>query len=165
MTRRHLEISIRNRALVLWTLYATTLSQICHSFRSFTGQGQFPIQRRYGWKFDIQNVQLPQVSQYEILFQHICAKVLRRELIASSFIRQCAVQCSAVKDNMVSDFTSRLSRFVAAPHRLSDADAEQAALCVEDTIAAIYGGWHEPVVRRLAALDALLPEAYRGEAE
>ena len=36
--------------------------------------------------------------------------------------------CSAVKDNMVSDFTTRLSRFVAAPHRLSDADAEQAAL-------------------------------------
>jgi len=54
---------------------------------------------------------------------------------------------------MISDFTSRLSRFVAAPHRLGEADAEQAALCVEDTVAVIYGGWHEPVVRRLAVLD------------
>lgn len=41
---------------------------------------------------------------------------------------------------MTRDFTSRLSRFVAAPHRLDEADAEQAALCVEDTVAVIYGG-------------------------
>ena len=54
---------------------------------------------------------------------------------------------------MISDFTTRLSRFVGAPHLLGDADAEQAALCVEDTVAVIYGGWHEPMVRRLAALD------------
>jgi len=66
---------------------------------------------------------------------------------------------------MISDFTIRLSRFVAAPHRLSVADAEQAALCVEDTIAAIYGGWHEPVVRRLAALDAGGPAVPAGAAE
>ncbi|MBC7180670.1 MAG: MmgE/PrpD family protein [Roseovarius sp.] len=54
---------------------------------------------------------------------------------------------------MISDFTSRLARFVAAPRRLGKADAAQAALCLEDTVAVIYGGWHEPVVRRLAALD------------
>lgn len=54
---------------------------------------------------------------------------------------------------MVSDFTNRLTRFIAAPHRLKASDAEQAALCVEDTVAVIYGGWHEPVVRRLAALE------------
>lgn len=54
---------------------------------------------------------------------------------------------------MVSDFTRRLTRFIAAPHRLDAENAEQAALCVEDTVAVIYGGWHEPVVRRLAALD------------
>ena len=54
---------------------------------------------------------------------------------------------------MISDFTTRLSQFIAAPHRLDEGNAEQAALCVEDTLAVIYGGWHEPVVRRLAALD------------
>lgn len=54
---------------------------------------------------------------------------------------------------MASDFTNRLTQFISAPHRLKAADAEQAALCVEDTMAVIYGGWHEPVVRRLAALD------------
>ncbi|WP_370269349.1 MmgE/PrpD family protein [Nioella sp.] len=54
---------------------------------------------------------------------------------------------------MVSDFTRRLTRFIAAPHRLDAANAGQAALCVEDTVAVIHGGWHEPVVRRLAALD------------
>ncbi|WP_026757588.1 MmgE/PrpD family protein [Sediminimonas qiaohouensis] len=54
---------------------------------------------------------------------------------------------------MTSDFTRLLTRFIVAPHRLDAANAEQAALCVEDTVAVIYGGWHEPVVRRLAALD------------
>jgi len=54
---------------------------------------------------------------------------------------------------MISEFTARLSRFVTAQHRLGEADAEQAALCVEDTVAVIHGGWHEPVVRRLARLD------------
>ncbi|MBC7164289.1 MAG: MmgE/PrpD family protein [Roseovarius sp.] len=60
---------------------------------------------------------------------------------------------------MTSDFIARLSRFVTAQHRLGAADAEQAALCVEDTVAVIHGGWHEPVVRRLARLDG------RGSAE
>jgi 2-methylcitrate dehydratase PrpD len=54
---------------------------------------------------------------------------------------------------MISDFTSRLAQFIAAPHQLNEADAEQAALCVEDTVAVIFGGWHEPVVRQLATLD------------
>lgn len=54
---------------------------------------------------------------------------------------------------MVSDFTRRLTRFITARHRLDTPNAEQAALCVEDTVAVIYGGWHAPVVRRLAALD------------
>jgi len=54
---------------------------------------------------------------------------------------------------MVSDFTRRLKQFIAARHRLDAANAEQAALCVEDTVAVIYGGWHEPVVRRLVTLD------------
>lgn len=54
---------------------------------------------------------------------------------------------------MTSEFTSRLTRFVATPQRLGEIDAEQAALCMEDTVAAIYGGWHEPVVQRLVALN------------
>jgi 2-methylcitrate dehydratase PrpD len=54
---------------------------------------------------------------------------------------------------MVSDFTRRLKTFVSKPHQLGAADGEQAALCIEDTVAVIYGGWHEPVVRRLATLD------------
>ncbi|MAU51786.1 MAG: MmgE/PrpD family protein [Roseovarius sp.] len=66
---------------------------------------------------------------------------------------------------MISDFTTRLSRFVGAPHLLGDADAEQAALCVEDTVAVIYGGWHEPMVRRLAALDKGGPTVPAGAAE
>ena len=66
---------------------------------------------------------------------------------------------------MICDFTTRLTRFVATPHRLSDADAQQAALCVEDTMAVIYGGWHEPVVRRLAALDEGGPTVPAGAAE
>lgn len=47
---------------------------------------------------------------------------------------------------MVSDFTRRLTRFITARHRLDTPNAEQAALCVEDTVAVIYGGWHAPVV-------------------
>lgn len=54
---------------------------------------------------------------------------------------------------MTNDFTRRLTGFIAARHRLDAANADEAALCVEDTVAVIYGGWHEPVVRRLAALD------------
>ncbi|MGC8203169.1 MmgE/PrpD family protein [Aliiroseovarius sp. PTFE2010] len=66
---------------------------------------------------------------------------------------------------MIGDFTARLTQFVAAPHRLSEADAEQAALCVEDTVAVIYAGWHEPVVRQLAALDGDNPATPEGAFE